>query len=67
MHYRSQWYVQRRQDPMLFALGIHGQWLLVDHHRKVVMAKMSSQDEPLDFGKISLTMNIFDTLRRALK
>jgi hypothetical protein len=38
-------YAQRNRDPMLFALGIHGQWLFVDHRHNIVMAKLSS---PLD-------------------
>jgi CubicO group peptidase (beta-lactamase class C family) len=67
IHYRSQWYAQRNDDAMLFALGIHGQWLFVDHHQNIVMAKFSSQDEPLDFQKMSLTMSVFDSLRNALR
>ena len=67
IHYRSQWYAQRNRDPMLFALGIHGQWLFVDHRQNIVMAKLSSQEEPLDSAKIALTMDIFDGLRDVLK
>lgn len=48
MHYRSKCYVVRGDTPMIFGLGIHGQYLFVDRAREVVIAKMSSQDIPLD-------------------
>src|SRR5262249_5921674 len=43
MHYRAQWYVERRVPPLLFALGIHGQNLFVDAANALVIAKFSSQ------------------------
>ena len=30
MHYRNQWYVDVDNAPLLFGLGIHGQYLFVD-------------------------------------
>jgi CubicO group peptidase (beta-lactamase class C family) len=67
MHYRSQWYAQTDHRPLLFALGIHGQWLIVDRAENIVMAKVSSQSEPLDPEKISLTMSIFWSIREFLR
>jgi CubicO group peptidase (beta-lactamase class C family) len=56
MHYRSQWYVLRRQQPVLMGFGIHGQYLFVDRQQQIVIAKLSSQDLPLDPERNALTM-----------
>ena len=48
MHYRAKWYVERGAEPVLSGLGIHGQHLLVDRARQIVMVKFSSQAQPLD-------------------
>ena len=31
----------------MFALGIHGQWIWIDPAREVVIAKQSSQSQPV--------------------
>jgi len=41
---------------LLFALGIHGQYLFVDRRNQLVTVMMSSQANPLDAELISLTM-----------
>ncbi|MDA0341161.1 MAG: serine hydrolase [Proteobacteria bacterium] len=59
IHYRSKWYIERSasatEGPMLFGVGVHGQNLFVDAKRDLVIAKVSSQAQPLDAAKISLT------------
>ena len=56
MHYRNKWYVDLGEPPLLFALGIHGQYLFVDRRNQLVIVMMSSQADPLDAELISLTM-----------
>jgi CubicO group peptidase (beta-lactamase class C family) len=63
MHYRGQWYVQRGPVPLLMAFGIHGQYLFIDRQRRVVIAKASSQDLPLDAAQIALTMRAVGCIR----
>ena len=48
MHYRNKWYVDRGEAPLLFALGIHGQYLFVDRRNQLVIVMMSSRVNPLD-------------------
>jgi CubicO group peptidase (beta-lactamase class C family) len=66
MHYRNKWYVDVDEAPLLFGLGIHGQYLFVDRRNRIVVAIMSSQALPLDAAMISLTMSAVAELRRAL-
>ncbi|HEV2097334.1 MAG TPA: serine hydrolase [Stellaceae bacterium] len=66
MHYRNKWYVDVDKAPLLFGVGIHGQYLLVDRRNRIVIAIMSSQALPLDAAMISLTMNAVAEIRRAL-
>jgi CubicO group peptidase (beta-lactamase class C family) len=63
----SLWYALTGEDPALFALGIHGQWLFVDRARNLVIAKVSSQNEPLDPEKIALAMSAFRAIRQFLR
>jgi len=56
MRYRSQWYVRDGKAPVVFGLGIHGQYLFVDRARGIVIAKVSSQALPIDAERITLTM-----------
>ncbi len=44
--YRNKWY--QVGDGAFCGIGIHGQWLYVDPKSEVVIAKMSSQPEPVD-------------------
>lgn len=44
--YRNQWY--RSGGSWFCAIGIHGQWLVVDPATEVVIVKLSSQREPVD-------------------
>jgi CubicO group peptidase (beta-lactamase class C family) len=54
--YRSKWYVDDSDGPLLFGLGIHGQYLFVDAERQLVIAKVSSEDPPLDAALIASTL-----------
>jgi CubicO group peptidase (beta-lactamase class C family) len=66
LHYRAKWYVERTAPRMLFCLGIHGQNLFVDIENEIVIAKFSSQAQPLDAACIRLTGRVVGALRHAL-
>ena len=63
MRYRDQWYVW---GDLYFGLGIHGQHLFVDPANQIVIAKLSSQAQPLDAARIALTMRAVAELRERL-
>ena len=63
MHYRAQWYVVRDRGPLLMALGIHGQNLLVDRGCELVIAKHASAATPLDPAGERLTLKVFEAIR----
>ena len=63
MHYRNKWYVDLGGTPLLFALGIHGQYLFVDRRNQLVIVMMSSQADPLDAELISFTMTAVSHIR----
>jgi CubicO group peptidase (beta-lactamase class C family) len=67
MHYRSKWYVVRGEQPLLFAFGIHGQHLFVDRAGQIVIAKLSSQAQPLDAPRMAATLGAVDEIRKALR
>ena len=48
MHYRSQCYVLRGENPLVFGIGIHGQNLYVDRRAEVVVVRLSSRALPLE-------------------
>ena len=52
----NKWYADLGETPLLFALGIHGQYVFVDRRNQLVTVMMSSQADPLDAELISLTM-----------
>jgi CubicO group peptidase (beta-lactamase class C family) len=66
LRYRSQWYVLDGEAPLFFGLGIHGQNLFVDPAHEIVIAKLSSQAQPLDAACIGLTMRTVSQLRKLL-
>ncbi|MBX2883947.1 MAG: beta-lactamase family protein, partial [Granulosicoccus sp.] len=63
MHYRSKWYVLRGESPILFCLGIHGQYLFVDRKAKVVLAKHSSAPQALDPRAELMMIRMFEAVR----
>ncbi|HEX6690184.1 MAG TPA: serine hydrolase [Burkholderiales bacterium] len=66
IHYRSKWYVLRGDAPALFGFGVHGQLLLVDRRKQVVVAKFSSQDLPLDAQRIPDSLQLAQEIRSRL-
>ena len=56
LRYRSQWYVRDGAAPLVFGYGIHGQFLVVDRSREVVIAKVSSEALPTDPERIGMMM-----------
>ncbi|AZO74048.1 MULTISPECIES: serine hydrolase [unclassified Mesorhizobium] len=46
--YRNKWYQTGTASGAFCGIGIHGQWLYVNPKTEVVIAKMSSQPEPVD-------------------
>jgi CubicO group peptidase (beta-lactamase class C family) len=63
IHYRAKWYVERSVPRVLFCLGIHGQNLFVDSKHSLVIAKFSSQPDPLNVANITLTGELVRALR----
>ncbi|MAD94312.1 MAG: serine hydrolase [Rhodobacteraceae bacterium] len=47
IHYRSKWYIRRGSEPLIFGVGIHGQFLFVNPARKISIAWFASNDSPL--------------------
>jgi CubicO group peptidase (beta-lactamase class C family) len=66
MSYRSGWYVINDEPKTLFAMGIHGQNLFVDRHNRIVIAKLSSQNAPIDYQATALTHRAVGEIRRCL-
>jgi len=64
MHYRDKWYVLRGAAPLLFGMGVHGQNLYVDRALQLVVAKFSSQAQPIDAHRIALTTRAVERLRQ---
>ena len=64
--YRSTWYMTGNDHDAFFALGIHGQWIYVDPPSGVVIAKQSSQPQPIDDAMDRLHLSGFDAIARAL-
>lgn len=46
--YRNKWYQTGHDSGAYCGIGIHGQWIYVNPKTEVVIAKMSSQPEPVD-------------------
>ena len=63
MHYRSKWYIQREAEPLIFGLGIHGQFLFVDPSKKVSIAWFSSQNNPLNSPTFEKTFETIQKIR----
>lgn len=66
MRYRSGWYVIDDTPQILFAMGIHGQNLFVDRANRMVIAKVSSQNQPIDPQAIWLTHKAVSEFARCL-
>ena len=66
MSYRSGWYVIEQAPKMLFAMGIHGQNLFVDPAAQLVVAKLSSQQMPIDPIAGGMTLRVVMAIRHWL-
>ena len=66
MRYRAKWYAVDGEPTMLFGWGIHGQHLFVDRAREIVIAKFSSQAQPVDVALMQVTLQAVDRLRTTL-
>jgi CubicO group peptidase (beta-lactamase class C family) len=65
MSYRAGWYAIHDDPSLLFAMGVHGQNLFVDHANQIVIAKLSSQ-ERFDYPVVGLTHAAIAELRRCV-
>jgi CubicO group peptidase (beta-lactamase class C family) len=63
MHYRSKWYISREAQPLIFGLGIHGQFLFVDPIKQVSIAWFSSQNNPLNSPNFEKTYETVQKIR----
>jgi CubicO group peptidase (beta-lactamase class C family) len=66
LRYRSQWYILEGESPLVFGWGIHGQNLFIDRKNELVIAKLSSQAQPVDVARVGLTLRGVSQLRKAL-
>ena len=64
--YRSKWYIADPSSNVLCAIGIHGQWIYVDHAAGLVAVKHSSQPIPADDEADHRTLSLFRALATAL-
>ena len=63
IHYRSKWYVKREAEPLIFGVGIHGQFLFVDPTKKLSIAWLGSQDSPLDSPPFEQVLATIEKIR----
>ncbi len=66
MTYRNSWYVVNDAPQVLFAMGIHGQNLFIDRANRIVIAKVSSQAEPVDHVALPLIHRSVTEFQRRL-
>lgn len=62
--YRNKWYQTGAGNGAFFALGIHGQWLYVDPHAEMVIAKFSSQPDAIVDDAKMLNLALFEAIAR---
>jgi CubicO group peptidase (beta-lactamase class C family) len=66
MRYRSGWYLVDDQPKTMFAMGIHGQNLFIDRANRIVVAKLSSWKQRIDYVPLWATHRGFERLQRKL-
>ena len=66
MHYRTKWYVQRGANPLVYGIGIHGQFLFVDPARKLSVAWFASQSSPLDSSLFEKALAAIERIRASV-
>lgn len=62
--YHNKWYQTGHDSGAFCGIGIHGQWLYVNPKTEVVIAKMSSQPEPVDDKLDEDIVAFFEALSR---
>lgn len=63
--YRNKWYQVGDADGCFLAIGIYGQWLYMNPATSVVIAKMSSQAEPVEDDTDVKWLKAFSQITRA--
>jgi CubicO group peptidase (beta-lactamase class C family) len=66
MRYRSGWYMIDDQPKTMFAMGIHGQNLFIDRANRIVVAKLSSWKQRIDYLPLWVTHRGFEKLQQTL-
>jgi CubicO group peptidase (beta-lactamase class C family) len=64
--YRTQWYVVGNDHGAHLAVGIHGQWIYIDPKAEMVIAKLSSQKQPVEDATDRLLLTAFAALGEEL-
>jgi hypothetical protein len=52
--------------PVVFAMGVHGQWLHVSQKHEIVIAKVSSQALPIDADCGQMTARAVSAIMQSL-
>ena len=66
MSYRNGWYVVHDQPNLAFAMGVHGQNMFVDISNRIVVAKVSSWSQPINYFSLALTHLAESRIRKSL-
>ena len=66
MRYRSGWCLVDDRPKTMFAMGIHGQNLFIDRANRIVVAKLSSWKQRIDYLPLWATHRGFERLQRTL-
>jgi hypothetical protein len=64
--YRNKWYIKAGDKKVALAIGIHGQWIHVDHERNIVIVKQSSQPLAGQDATDHMLMACFDAIADAI-
>ncbi len=65
--YRSKWYNLGGPDgTTFFGVGIHGQWVYIDERAETVIARFSSQPDPMDLPLDHLWLRGYDAIARRI-
>jgi CubicO group peptidase (beta-lactamase class C family) len=60
--YRNKWYQTGNAHRAFCAIGIHSQWIYIDPVAEVVIVKLSSQPEPLNFELGQANLSAFNAI-----
>ncbi|MFV0472683.1 MAG: serine hydrolase domain-containing protein [Pikeienuella sp.] len=67
MHYRSKWYVQRGEAPLVHGLGIHGQYVFFDRGARLSVAWLASRHEPIEDPTTERAICTVEAIREAVR